>query len=553
MPQKNVAFCNFVSRIELDDTPIDNAYECIFDQYERVIVQALATSFGLDFLVNDRYGGDVDTIHNVREIGKAPQMTYKNSQNATDYENRGDYNSTEYHSDENYRTINAKASAKKKAGDLTDSYTGEKVAKNAKIDLDHAVSAKEIHDDPGRVLAGVDGKVLANCEENLNPTDRSINRSMGQADMDEYLKKRKEQQPERQKRIKELNLKEKLSDKERKELEKLEKLEKINPDLMKKRNDAARKAYNTKLNRVYYTSPKFWKDTSVAAAKLGLSMGLRQALGLVFTEIWFSVRDAIFKCNKGAKNLFEEIAKAVKKGINNAKKKFQDVWRKFIEGAVAGVLSSLVTTLANIFFTTAKNIIKIIRESFASLTRAFNILFVNPDGYPLGDRFIEAAKVVSTGASVVAGTMVAELLRKTPVGTIPIVGEILPTFCNVLVTGIMSCSFLHLLDRNELLKKAIKWLNNLPDIDNFAASLRKQGELLTRYLSELMKIDFDLLKRQEESFSFAAKKLSACKNAKETTICLHSIYKELNLSLPWAGYAGFDSFMNDKNSRLVFA
>ena len=117
----------------------------------------------------------------------------------------------------------------------------------------------------------------------------------------------------------------------------------------------------------------------------------------------------------------------------------------------------------------------------------------------------------------------------------------------------MSCSFLYLLDHNEFIKKAIKKLNSLPDINNFNVALKRQGELLDRYLSELMKIDFDLLKKQEESFSLAAEQLSICKTSEETNACLHSIYKKLNLNLSWNGYADFDSFMNDSKSVLSFA
>ena len=46
--------------------PNDNVFQSIWHQYERVIVESLITSFGLDFLVKDQAGGDVDTIHNVR-------------------------------------------------------------------------------------------------------------------------------------------------------------------------------------------------------------------------------------------------------------------------------------------------------------------------------------------------------------------------------------------------------------------------------------------------------------------------------------------------------
>ena len=50
-------------------------------------LESLITSFGLDFLLmKDRHGGDVDTIHNVRQIGQDEQMTYKNESNQKAYE-----------------------------------------------------------------------------------------------------------------------------------------------------------------------------------------------------------------------------------------------------------------------------------------------------------------------------------------------------------------------------------------------------------------------------------------------------------------------------------
>lgn len=533
--ESNTSFCNFVSQVDEAAVPLDNAYESIFDQYEKVIVQALATSFGLDFLISDRHGGDVDTVHNVREIGRDPLMTYKNKQNEAAYAGRGEYDSADYHRDSGFSGVKhdkRKEYFENGNKDFLDEYTDKKnlgflgKSKNGLTDrnaeLDHIISAKSIHNDPGRVLAGIDGKALANSQDNFAWTNEHLNKSMGAKEIPDYI----EAHPE---------------------------LYETTKKNMLACYTKAKKAYDAKVNRAYYMSAKFWKDSGCAAAKLGLAMGLRQALGLVFTETWFTVKDAIIVCRQDGKALFNAIAKAVKKGLENAKKRFREIWDKFIEGAVAGVLSSLVTTLANIFFTTAKNIIKIIRESFAFLSQAAKIIFINPDCYPLGERFVAAAKVLATGASVVAGTMLGELLRTSPLGKIPIVGNVVSTFCSVLITGIMSCSFLYLFDHNTVIKKAIEKLNSLPDIDNFNTSLKRQGELLTRYLAELMKIDFDLLETQEQSFSLAAQQLSICTTFEETNTCLHVIYKRLNLNLPWGGYASFDSFMNDKKSRLSFS
>ena len=368
--------------------PEENVFTSIWSEYERVILQSLITSFGLDFLAHDQHGGDVDTIHSVRKIGKDPNMTYKNSQNQTDYANRGEYDSAAYHQDSRYIAINRKVSENKKNGTLKDSYTGQQVARNADIDLDHAIAAKEIHDDLGRVLSGLDGKDLANCEENLKPTDRSVNRSMQDKDMEVYLQKWEVDRPQRQSRIKELKGKSSLSDKERKELEKLEKIEQIDPDKMRTENKKARAVYEAKLVKAYYTSPKFLKDTAVAVSSRGAEMGMRQAMGFVFVEIWLTCKEEIqaLPPGKDLKDMLETVANGVRKGVENAKSKYKEVLSKFGDGFVSGALASLTTTICNIFFTTAKNLVKCIRQIYASVVEAGKVLLFNPDNLMFGDR-----------------------------------------------------------------------------------------------------------------------------------------------------------------------
>lgn len=555
----NVVFCSFVNQIQVDEAPVESVYESIFDQYEHVVIQALATSFGLDFLIHDKHGGDVDTVHNVREIGKDSEMNYKNQSNASDYANRGLYNEKEYHNNSsstiNYNRIKHDAKNQNQnhtCKPIRDVYTGNENLvlvtnnKNAPshivAELDHVVATKAVHDDPGRVLAGLNGVKLADSEDNFAWTNKSLNASMGGWARGVNQKWQKEHGTNAP--FSEVDINAYI---------------KAHPDLdettksnLLAQYKKSRKVYDEKINRVYYTSKKFWKDTGFAATKLGLSMGLRQALGLVFTEIWFTVKDEIIECRKNGEDLFKNIARAVKKGLENAKKKFREIWDKFIEGSIAGVLSSFVTTLANIFFTTAKNVVKIIREIWGSLTEACKILFVNPDCYPLGERFVAAAKILATGASVVAGSIVNQLLTESPVGKIPVIGDVLPTFCNVFITGIMSCSFLNLLDHNKGIKKAVEMLNKLPDIDNFNYSLKKQSEILDRYLAQFMRLDFEALEKQVVAFSSVAKQLALARSPAEINTCLGAIYKELKIDLPWEGYRNLDAFIADKNARIVF-
>lgn len=529
--------------------PEENVFSSIWNEYERVIMQSLITSFGLDFLVHDQYGGDVDTIHSVREIGKDPNMTYKNTQNQTDYANRGEYDTYEYHQDPRYIAINRKVSESKKKGTLTDAYTGQPVAQNADIDLDHVISAKEIHDDPGRVLAGLNGTDLANCDENLKPTDRSINRSMQDKDMEDYLQKWEAERPQRQSRISELKSKGSLSDEERKELAKLEKLEQIDPDKMRAENKKARATYEAKLAKAYYTSPKFLKDVAVAAGSRGVEMGMRQAMGLVFVEIWMSSKEEIqtLPPGKDLGDMLEAVASGVKKGVENAKVKYKEILAKFGEGFLSGALASLTTTICNIFFTTAKNLVKCIRQIYASVVEAGKILLFNPDNLMFGDRIKTSTIILATGASVLVGTAVGELIQKTPIATIPGVGTFVTAFCSSLVSGLISCTLLIFLDRSNFMNKVVSALNRLPsEVNNY----KEIADALERLAAKLENLDIAKFRAETEKYRNIATKIGAAESEQELNDLLLSAYKVFDIKIPWEG--DFDTFMGNKSNHLVF-
>ena len=146
---------NFVKQIDDNYDVETNVYNSIFQQYERIVIQSLITSFGLDFLVQDQYGGDVDTIHNVRQIGKDKEMTYKNKRNEEAYNNRGDFSRVPFEtSGTNFQKIKkaARDQFKNDYRPLKDEYTGKDIYFYAPSDdiqasLDHIIAAKEVHDD----------------------------------------------------------------------------------------------------------------------------------------------------------------------------------------------------------------------------------------------------------------------------------------------------------------------------------------------------------------------------------------------------------------------
>lgn len=517
---------------QLSDTnflpdPSDNVLDSIFQQYERVIIESLITSFGLDFFIKDQHGGDVDTIHNVRQIDhdnyEQSEMKYKSSANKATYENRGEYSSQDYHArDSRYTQKRKEYAEQKKQGTLYDGYTGAKFDSDDAVDVEHIISAKEIHNDAGRVLAGLKGTDLANSDDNLCATNAHTNRSKQDKSMDEFLEQKGSGYTEE---------------------------EKAN---MRAEDARARKAYNAKLSKAYYTSPKFAKDVTLAAGTVGLQMGIRQALGFVFTEIWFSVKESISTLpnNTSMEVILKKMGNAIKQGFDNARLKYQKLLEKFKEGAIAGALSSVVTTLCNIFFTTAKNVVKILRQTWASLVQAGKILLFNPDCLPFGERIRAATKIIATGASVVLGTVVSEALAETPIGKIPVVGSIVSTFCGTLTSGILSCTLLYFLDRGDFICSLVDKLNQFSLFSSTSKEFARQAAFFEAYAAELLKIDLEKFKQETAMYADLASKITQATNEFELNHMLLTMSDALGIKIPWEG--DFNDFMQDKNRTLVF-
>lgn len=532
----------------------------IFQQFESVLVESLITSFGLDFLVPNQHGGDVDTIHNVRQIGQDDQMIYKNVLNQQIYEQQEAYDKktkSQYDSDESFKAKSAEYSRQKEEGTLVDAYTGQNIEGNADIDVEHVIATKLIHEDRGRVLSGLKGVDLANSEENLQPTDRSINRSKQNKSVDEYCEWLKLTELQRTKELERLRSKpqSELTDEERALLHKYEQQASIDQEKMKELDTTARKAYNSKIARAYYTSPQFARDVAIAAGKVSVCTGTRQALGLVFAELWFTVKKEFQKSRKNSFSLgdfLKALGNGLKQGFQQVKIKYKELFSRFLGGAVAGALSSLTTTFCNFFFTTAKNTVRIIRQSYVSLVEAGKILLINPKNYTFGKRMQAVAKILATGASVVVGVIVSDAIGNTGIKEIPILGDTLPTFCGAFVSGIMSCTLLYFLERSEIMNKLFKVLDKIHTIDTEIQYYREQADYFERYAAELAKIDLNQFRKEIKFYGELTERLMSAETEEELNRVLKNALKEAHILIPWDGYKSFGQFMMDKNAHLIF-
>lgn len=523
--------------------PEDNIFHTIWCEYERIVLQSLVTSFGLDFLVQDQHGGDVDTIHNVREIGNDSQMTYKNSDNSTAYEARGEYNTSAYHSDNKFSQIkhDARTDFDNNGKMIDDAYVpgntliprnNNSIPREHQAQLDHVISAHEIHDDRGRVLAGLDGLSLANDPGNLRFTNANLNLNKSDMTADEYIQWC-EDNPE--KVFWGGKKGEPLPDDVR--------------DSLKREYNRAKKEYDAKIAKAYYTSPQFAKDTATAAAKRGAEMGLRQALGFIFVEIWMCSKKELQSIPAGSsmEDMLNAVGNGIKKGLESSKSKYKEIFAKVEEGFTAGVLASLTTTLCNIFFTTAKTLVRCIRQVYASVVQAGRVLLFNPDDLMLGDRVKTATVILASGASVLAGTAVGALLAETPVVAIPGIGPVIITFCSSLVSGLLSCTLLIFLDRSKYINDLVDKLNTIPsEVNNY----REIADAMEMLAAKLASLDIDQFKQDAERFSSLACDISKCESNDSINELLMNAYENLDINIPWKG--DFDSFMGNNSNKLVF-
>jgi hypothetical protein len=395
---------DFLDKLSKDDK--DAKFNEMLNACGKGVVQSLAGPFGLGAFVSrwDKNGGIVDTVHNVRD------GVYATEKERGKYEARPVYDhqaSHDYHAHEGYKASNAEMKAPYLNGDLEDVYSGEKLDRHADtLHQEHIIPAKRVHDDPGRLLADVNGPDLANRRENLAPLNESVNTSKKQKTPTEYWTLLQAEAESRRSEIASLKGTADLTIKQEKRLYLLEKKEAVTEERLKKAEAGATKVIDGVVNRTYYTSGKFWRNTARTSGLDAAKMGVQQALGACIADFFLGVISEIKDWYQhGDKDLQLKIRlKRVVKRVANRWKEYRDV---AFQGAISGLLSSLATTLINVFFQTQKRIVRMIREGAFSLIRAVKIIIFPPDGMTMEEALHASVKLIF-GASILVGGIALE-------------------------------------------------------------------------------------------------------------------------------------------------
>lgn len=473
------------------------------DELERVVTQSLFTSFGLDFmLLEDKKGGDVDTIHNVR------RSTHASETERERYENRPAYDRGRFSSG-NYVKRGQRDKLAMLDGTLEDAYRKTEISPGDARDLDHVISAKEIHDDPGRVLAELGGVNLANRDSNLQSTTSSINRAKKERSVSKFIEDRPRLVAQRratlEKRRAQLesaprvtpeqrHCAEQLEAKIRKDEHYLAAITQVDEDAMRERDAVARAEYDREISRTYYTSSKFYRNSALASAGSGLRMGLRQMLGMVAAEVWFELRDALPRLYARLQRGFDlrHVLAHIKRllaGIwKRVKRRFKAFIESFADGFFSGVAASLTNTAINVLATTSRVAGKLLRECWVHVTKALKLFVWNPERLSWAHRYKAVISIVAGAVGTGLGTLLHAKLA--PLLTFPFGGEI-AAFLSALTTGIATLAITWSVIDSPAFAGLWEFLDKASHAHTLEQVRRINGEL-DHYLLELGRVEFNL-------------------------------------------------------------
>ena len=268
--------------------------------------------------------------------------------------------------------------------------------------------------------------------------------------MEKFIQDLEEKKEERRERIKELEGKDALTKDESDELNKLQQQEEFDPEIARKLDRQARKAIEKAESKAYYKFikkdkngkihlSKFaknqLKDGGKEAARNAIRAALGELLVVLVNQTFIEVKAVIKERKQATENVFVEIQNRLKRVVAKvlAKlKQWKENLKNMAEGFISGFCSSLVTTLINVFATTAKRFVRAIREGIFSLIKAFKILFFRPAEMPEEEAMKTVIKLLS-GVAVTTLGIAAETAVNTFIQSVPLVGQ----FASIITPAVM--------------------------------------------------------------------------------------------------------------------
>jgi hypothetical protein len=185
-------------------------------------------------------------------------------------------------------------------------------------------------------------------------------------------------------------------------------------------------------------------------------MGIQQAVGMVLKELTESVFDEVVDIFKNGfrgkdkmdKTFFTILKERLTRIGESIMVKWKDVVKVFGEGFFSGFLSNIITVIVNMFVTTGKRVVRMIREGLFSLLKALKMLFFPPKNITFEESAHEATKLLTAGL-VISGGIILEQYLDTLLKAVPF-ADMISMVISGIITGLGTALLVYLLDKMDL-------------------------------------------------------------------------------------------------------
>jgi hypothetical protein len=415
---------------------------------KNTVIDTITGQFGLaGMFIECKDGGNVTTMHNFE---KGVTSSYGDKQKYDNFVKNNDEN-RDWQGIRKSVGYDKPLPAKRKEAfknqeKIVDAYTGKELKKDGRAHLDHIVPAREIEQNAKNHLFKTpeERAKMATSDKNLAWTDGSINQSKNDMDMKEWLKKNDKKTGKTN--AEKFEIKEELA---------LEADRKARKYIKKEITVATVKKYSSEL------ALTGGKDAAKMAAYSAMGVILRDFTQGLFIEIHTTFKE---RGNESLSDIFNRFKARMSKIVEELKLKWGDILKNSFEGGITAFLSNLLVFAINLFATTLKKLVTMIRAGFVSLVQAIKIMANPPVGMDREEANYQALKILTAGligaASLGLSAGIEKFLQAIP-GLQPLmmfpipsfggeprtVSDIIAVTLSALAGGILSTVALYFMDK----------------------------------------------------------------------------------------------------------
>ena len=380
----------------------------LLDLCKETVIESITGQFGLASLfIESKDGGNVTTSHNFEKgitSTDADQQKYDNFSNVKNLHNEG---WKEHRKKSGYDSGNfvKRKSEIQKGSVVIDEYTGRELIKGSgntrtQASLDHIVPAHEIEKNAkAHLFKSVEERAkIATNDKNLAWTSESANKSKNDQAMEGWIDSKQGGRN--------------ITNEEHFEIDRklaLEKDKKARKFVKAEITVASVKKYGSELLATG------GKDAVNMAAYSALGVIIRDFTKAVFEEIRTTFRE---RGKESLKEIFIRFKERISAVIVDIKAKWKDIFKGSIEAGITSFLSNIVVFVINLFATTLKKIVSMIRAGFVSLCQAIKMLVNPPEGMDREEANYQALKILTAGligsASLGLSAGIEKILQAIP-------------------------------------------------------------------------------------------------------------------------------------------